>query len=49
MGIAAFEFGLYAFTGINPADAQIVPLVSVNVPIVGVAVGFGFFVKVAHT
>ncbi len=49
VAIAAFEYGLYALTGINPADPQIVPLASVNVPVVGVAAGFGFFVKIAHT
>jgi hypothetical protein len=48
VAIATFEWGLFAFTGVNPGDPQILPIVSVNLPVVGVAVGFGFFAKVAH-
>jgi hypothetical protein len=44
-GLAGVEWGLFALTGMNPNDPKIIDLIAVNIPLVGVAVGFGFFIK----
>jgi hypothetical protein len=44
-GLAGLEWAIFSMTAINPGEPKIADLISINVPLVGVAIGFGFFLK----
>jgi hypothetical protein len=44
-GLAATEYGIYLISGFNPGDPKIVDVISMNIPLIGVAAGFGFFIR----
>jgi Domain of unknown function (DUF4189) len=47
--IAGIEWSVYYVTGVNPGEPKIIDLVAMSVPLLGVAIVFGFFIKSIET